>query len=180
LNFSELIKEHRLVLNACEALTPQINKVAEVLKQIQDSHGKVIICGNGGSFAHAQHFAAELVVRYRKNREPMRAIALGSNAAISTSICNDLNPEDLFVRECGAVLDVNDCLLVFSTSGKSKNVLRVLELARSVGVPTLGITGMNGMASLVDHEIRVPSDKTAIIQQIHTIVIHGLCELLDA
>lgn len=178
--WSDLIKEHRQVLDSCEALEPQINKIAGVLQAVQDLRGKVILCGNGGSFAHAQHFAAELVVRYRKNREPMRAIALASNAAISTAICNDLNPEDLFVRECAAVLDENDCLLVFSTSGKSKNVLRVIELARYIGMTTLAITGMNGMASLVDHEIRIPSDKTAIVQQMHTLVIHGLCELLDA
>lgn len=169
-----------MVLSASDALGPQINHVAGVLKGIQDSHGKVIMCGNGGSFAHAQHFVAELVVRYRKNREPMRAVALGSNAAVSTAICNDLNPEDIFVRECAAVLDVNDCLLVFSTSGKSKNVLRAIELARSIRLPTIAITGMNGMASLVDHEIRIPSDNTALIQQMHTLVIHGLCELLDA
>lgn len=169
-----------MVLSASDALGPQINHVAGVLKGVLDAHGKIIMCGNGGSFAHAQHFAAELVVRYRKNREPMRAIALGSNAAVSTAICNDLNPEDIFVRECAAVLDVNDCLLVFSTSGKSKNVLRAVELARSIMLPTVAITGINGMASLVDHEIRIPSDNTALIQQMHTLVIHGLCELLDA
>lgn len=180
MNWSDLIKEHRVVLSASDALSPQINHVAGILKGVQDSHGKIIMCGNGGSFAHAQHFVAELVVRYRKSREPMRAVALGSNAAVSTAICNDLNPEDIFVRECAAVLDENDCLLVFSTSGKSKNVLRVIELARSVGVPTVALTGINGMASLVDHEIRIPSDNTAIIQQMHTLVIHALCESLDA
>lgn len=180
MNWSELIKEHRLVLNACDVLSPKISEIADALKAVQDSHGKVIVCGNGGSFAHAQHFVAELVVRYRKTREPMRAISLGSNAAVTTAICNDLNPEDLFVRECAAVLDVNDCLLVFSTSGKSRNVLRVIELARGIGMKTLAITGTHGMASIVDHEIRVPSETTAVIQQIHTLIIHALCEALDA
>lgn len=168
------------MLDASDALAPQINKVASVLKKILDSHGKVLICGNGGSFAHAQHFAAELVVRYRITREPMRALALGSNAAITTAICNDLDPVSIFVREFGAVADENDCVLAFSTSGKSKNVLQVLELAKSLGLPTIGVTGQNGMAMLVDHEIRIPSDKTAFIQQMHTIVIHALCEMLDA
>lgn len=180
MNWSDLIKKHRLVLNASDALSPKINDVASVLKKTLDSHGRILICGNGGSFAHAQHFAAELVVRYRLTREPMRAIALGCNAAITTAICNDLNPEDIFVREFGAVVGIEDCLVVFSTSGKSKNVLRTVELAKGLGVPTIAITGQNGMASLVDHEIRIPSEETALIQQMHTIVIHALCEILDA
>lgn len=180
MNWSDMLKEHRTVLDASEVLSPQINNVASVLKKVQDAHGKTLLCGNGGSFAHAEHFAAELVVRYRQTREPMRAVTLGSNPAISTAICNDLSPDDIFVREFAAVVDINDCVVVFSTSGKSKNVLRVIELARNLGVPTIAITGQNGMASLVDHEIRIPSDKTSVIQQLHTLVIHALCEALGA
>lgn len=180
LKWTELLQKHVEVIRASESLEPKINEIGKLLANVQDTHGKVLICGNGGSFAHAQHLAAEMVVRYRKTREPMRAIALGSNPSITSAICNDLNASDIFVREAGALMEPGDCVVAFSTSGKSPNVLRVLEFARGLNVPTVGITGKNGMAQPVDYEIRVPSDETAIIQQVHTIVIHALCELIDA
>ena len=180
LNWHELLKEHQAVLASSEILEPKIKEIADLLASVQSRNGKAIICGNGGSFAHSQHLAAEMVVRYRKDREPMRAIALGSNPAITSAICNDLNASDIFVREAAAFIEPKDCVVAFSTSGKSPNVLRVLEFARGLNVPTIGITGKHGMAQPVDYEIRVPSEMTAIIQQVHTIVIHALCELIDA
>lgn len=180
MNWYELLAEQRLVLDMCEGLESKINEIVSVLKRTDHQHGKVLICGNGGSFAHAQHLAAELVVRYRRMREPMRALALGSNAAVTTAICNDLDPDDIFYREAAAVIDVNDCLVAFSTSGKSQNVLRTIEMFRGQRLPVVGITGIHGMATPVDYELRVPSDKTSIIQQIHTLVIHAICEKLDA
>jgi phosphoheptose isomerase len=180
MNWIELLAEHRSALLASESLYNKIKEISLELKKVLDTNGKVILCGNGGSFAHAQHFAAELVVRYRLTREPMRAIALGSNAAITTAICNDLDQKDLFVREFAALAEPKDCVFAFSTSGKSPNVLRVLQCARLLGVKTIGVSGANGMATPVDHEFRVPSTTTSVIQQIHTICIHALCEELEA
>ena len=180
MTFHELLTEHRRVLSLCDSLEPRIDAIATLLRATDQVHGKVVTCGNGGSFAHAQHLATELVVRYRMTREPMRAIALGSNGAITTAVCNDLDPRDIFYREAAAIVDTNDCLVAFSTSGRSPNVLKTIELFRGQRLPVVGITGIHGMATPVDYELRVPSDTTSIIQQIHTLVIHALCEKLDA
>jgi D-sedoheptulose 7-phosphate isomerase len=179
MKWHDLIWEHRTALNACANLDKNIKDIASQLEKTITSKGKVIICGNGGSCAHAQHFAAELVVRYSQNRAPWAAVALGSNPAILSAICNDLAPLEIFCREFEAIVGPDDCLVVFSTSGKSPNVIRAIEVAQSMLIPTIAITGINGMATMVNHELRAPSYKTAIIQQIHTLVIHGLCQELE-
>lgn len=179
-SWADLLREHRQVVDASEMLLPTLEAVSGALRYCLKKGGKILVCGNGGSHAHAQHFVAELVVRYKKNRDPMSAIALGSNPATSTAVMNDLNPKDLFVREAKALLHPGDLLMGISTSGVSANVCRALTVARELKAVTVGITGQAGMGVKVDHEIRVPSTHTARIQEMHMVILHGLCEYLDA
>jgi D-sedoheptulose 7-phosphate isomerase len=174
------LSEHQRVLEASDMLLPSLEAVAAALSSCLKKGGKVLVCGNGGSHAHAQHFAAELVVRYKRTRDPMAAIALGSNPAVLTAVMNDMNPRDIFVREAKALLVPDDVLIGISTSGVSSNVCRALGLARDLKAVTVGLTGQGGMGVKVDHEIRVPSASTARIQEMHMLVIHWLCETLNA
>ena len=178
-SWAEVLSEHREALDACDILLPSLEVAVGALRECLDKGGKVLVCGNGGSHAHAQHFAAELVVRFKKSRDPIAAMALGSNAAVMTAVMNDFNPRDIFVREVKALLRPNDTLLGISTSGISVNVCRALVAAHELGAVTMGLTGQGGMGVPVDHEIRVPSPSTPRIQEIHMIVLHWLCECLD-
>lgn len=179
-SWQDVLAEHRQVLDASSLLLPTLEGVAATLTQCLQQRGQILVCGNGGSHAHAQHFVAELVVRFKKNRDPMAAVALGSNPAVVTAVMNDLNPRDIFVREAAALLAPGDVLLGISTSGVSPNVCRALACARELGAVTIALTGQSGMGAEVDHEIRVPSINTARIQEMHMVVLHWLCEALDA
>lgn len=174
------IVEHRQVLDACSDLGPTIARVAQLIHDCLLGDGTVFVCGNGGSHAHATHLAAELVVRYRKSRSPMAAVALGCNPAVLTAVINDLDPVSIFERELIALAGPGDLLFAISTSGNSANVCRALFVAVPAGLTTIGLTGANGMNAWVHHEIRVPSTNTARIQEVHTMIIHALCEALDA
>lgn len=178
--WEKALAEHGDVLTASEFLAPEIDAVVAALKSCIGNGGKILICGNGGSHAHAQHFAAELVVRFRKTRAPIAAIALGSNPAVSTAVINDIHPKDIFVRETVALLAPNDVLIGISTSGVSPNVCRALNVATEMKATAIGITGQGGMGAVTDYEIRIPSANTARIQEMHTLVIHAICEALDA
>ena len=179
-SWARVLSEHRQVLDDSYLLLPSLEALAADLHNCLKRGGKVLVCGNGGSHAHAQHFAAELVVRYKKNRDPIPAVALGSNPAILTAVMNDMNPLDIFVREAKALLVPGDVLIGISTSGVSSNVCRALGLARDLKAITVGLTGQGGMGVEVAHEIRVPSADTARIQEMHMLVIHWLCESVDA
>lgn len=179
-SWQSALAEHRGVLDASEALLPALESAVTALRTCIGSERKVLVCGNGGSHAHAQHFAAELVVRFQKTRAPLPALALGSNPAVATAVINDLNHQDLFVRETRALIAPGDILLGISTSGSSPNVCRALSAATERGAVTIGLTGEGGMNAYVDHEIRIPSRCTARIQEMHMLVLHWLCESLDA
>lgn len=179
MSWAEALANHRDVLDSCAELAQDIDQVVAALARVLRRGGKVMVCGNGGSAAHAQHFAAELVVRYQRNRPALAAIALGSNPAILTATINDLSPDDIFVRELHALVGSNDALFAISTSGRSTNVCRALDAADGLELITIGLTGASGMAAPVDFEIRVPSSSTPRIQEIHTLIIHAICEGLD-
>lgn len=174
------LAEHRQVLDTSTCLGPTITLAAQAIRDTLTARGKILICGNGGSHAHAQHFAAELVVRFKRNRNPMASIALGSNPAVLTAVNNDLDPRDIFVREAVALLAPRDVLIGISTSGVSPNVCRALAVATELKAITIGLTGRGGMGVPVTHEICVPSTSTARIQELHTMIIHSVCEALDA
>jgi D-sedoheptulose 7-phosphate isomerase len=143
---------------------------------------KVLLCGNGGSAADAQHIAAEFVGRYEKERKALPAIALTTDSSALTALANDYDFDRVFARQVEALGSTGDCLIAISTSGNSPNVISAVMTARNVGCKVIGLTGSGGkkLASLCDAAVMVPSDRTARIQEAHIAVAHYWCEKLDS
>ncbi|HEY5673708.1 MAG TPA: D-sedoheptulose 7-phosphate isomerase [Malonomonas sp.] len=163
-------------------LAAEISACAERLIGCLKDGGKILICGNGGSAADAQHFAAELVGRFEVERRGLPAIALTTDTSSLTAIGNDYGFEQLFSRQVEALASEKDLLIGISTSGNSKNVLLALQKAKQIGCATLGLTGRDGgqIAAEVDFSLVVPFQRTARVQEMHLLIIHLLCELIDA
>jgi D-sedoheptulose 7-phosphate isomerase len=142
---------------------------------------KVLLMGNGGSAADAQHIAAELVGRFELQRKPLPAIALATDSSILTSVSNDFGFEESFARHVQALAVEGDILIAISTSGKSANVLRAVDVARQAGCYTAGLTGKTGggLAARVDLLLTVPSEKTQRIQEAHGLIGHMYCGLVE-
>lgn len=163
-------------------LAGQISACAKQLTECLKDGGKVLICGNGGSAADAQHFAAELVGRFEVERRGLPAIALTTDSSALTAIGNDYGFERVFSRQVEALAGEKDLLIGISTSGNSQNVFVALQKARELGCGTVGLTGRDGgrIAAEVDCSLVVPAQRTARIQEMHLLIIHVLCELIDA
>jgi D-sedoheptulose 7-phosphate isomerase len=158
-----------------------VARAAELLIASIKSGGKVLIFGNGGSAADAQHIAAELVNRLNYDRPPIAAIALTTDTSILTSVGNDSAFDDLFERQLRALGRAGDIAIAISTSGNSPNVLRAVEAARALGIKTIGLAGRDGgkLAPLVDLAIIVETDSTQRVQETHITIGHILCELIE-
>jgi D-sedoheptulose 7-phosphate isomerase len=143
--------------------------------------GKILICGNGGSAADAQHMAAEFVGRFKLERPALPAIALTTDTSILTAVSNDYNFKDIFKRQIKALGKEGDILIAISTSGKSKNIIEAIEAAKEKNMLTVGLTGKKGlpMLDVCDYVLHVPSDETPLIQEIHISALHIICELVD-
>lgn len=154
---------------------------AEICRALESGR-KVLLFGNGGSAADAQHIAAEWVGRFERERRPLPAIALTTDTSILTSIGNDYGYDQVFVRQVRAFGQRGDVAIAISTSGNSPNVLRAAEAAVELGLVTVGLTGRDGgkLGGLVRHHLNVPHSSTARVQEIHIMVGHILCELVDA
>jgi D-sedoheptulose 7-phosphate isomerase len=178
---ADLIEGSNVLRQTAYSLAPGIVTVAEHIINALDSGGKVLTCGNGGSAADAQHFAAELVGRYRRERPGWSAIALTVDSSVLTSLCNDYGFEQVFARQVQALGRPSDILVAISTSGRSKNVLAAVEAACALGIRTVGLTGegTSKLGEIVDHHLAVPTSNTAFIQQAHIAVIHVICELVE-
>lgn len=166
------------------AMGPRIVQAAELLAERLRRGHKILVCGNGGSAADAQHFAAELVNRFEIERPGLAAIALTTDSSALTSIANDYAFEQIFARQVRALGRPGDVLLAISTSGHSPNVLVAIDAARELGMATLALTGRDGgrMAEQLgdgDIEIRAVAPATARIQETHILIIHCLCDLVD-
>jgi len=159
----------------------KIESAVSMISQAIRSNNKIIVCGNGGSAADSQHLAGELVGRFQIERKPIPAIALTTNTSIITSIGNDYSFEKIFSRQTEAIGNKGDVLILFSTSGRSKNVIEAVRSAKKKGIKTISITGArpNKLADLSDINLDVPSKSTPRIQEIHSIIIHIICELLE-
>jgi D-sedoheptulose 7-phosphate isomerase len=158
-----------------------IRVVEEVVGTLQ-SGGKILLFGNGGSAADAQHIAAEFVNRYLIDRPPLPAIALTTDTSALTSIVNDYGVVDLFAKQLRALGKPGDVALAFSTSGNSPNILRALDACRELRIRTIGLTGGTGgaMAEKVDHLLCVSATRvTPRIQEVHILIGHTICELVD-
>jgi D-sedoheptulose 7-phosphate isomerase len=156
-------------------------QAAEVAARALARGGKLLVFGNGGSAADAQHLAAELINRFQLERPPLPALALNTDASVLTSIGNDYHFDDIFVKQIKGLGTDADVALGISTSGRSANVLKALAAARSRGMAVVGLTGLGGgeMEPLCEVLIRAPSQDTARIQEVHGLVIHMLCEMID-
>ncbi|MCK5236240.1 MAG: D-sedoheptulose 7-phosphate isomerase [Deltaproteobacteria bacterium] len=158
-----------------------ISACAEIIAGSFKSGGKLLICGNGGSAADAQHLAAEFVNRFEIERPPLPAIALTTDTSILTSIGNDYDFSQLFSKQLKALGTSGDVLLAISTSGGSTNVLRAVEAAAKLDIKSIALTGGDGgkVGKKADYNINVASKKTARVQEVHITVCHILCELVD-
>ena len=163
------------------ALLATARKIASIIIAALRSGHKLLIAGNGGSAADAQHIAAEIVGRYKQDRPAYAAIALTTDTSALTAIANDYGFEQVFARQVEGLGQRGDVLLALSTSGRSPNILAALRTARERGLVTIGFTGSAGetLGALCDHLLISPSDDTAIIQQIHLAVAHGICDEIE-
>jgi D-sedoheptulose 7-phosphate isomerase len=173
--------QHVEVTNFLPQLTSAVSLATDSIYSSLVSGGQLLIAGNGGSAADAQHIAAELTGRFLLEREPIRAMALHANTSSLTAIGNDYGYEHVFARELSAHARPGDVLLAISTSGNSSNVLRAIDMARKMKVVAIGLTGGSGgkMRELCDLCICVPSKSTARIQEMHITIGHAICELLE-
>jgi len=158
-----------------------ILKISKVLINCLKRGGKIILFGNGGSAADAQHIAAELIGRFRYERKAFPAIALTTNTSVITAIANDYDYKDIFVRQIQALAQKKDVAIGISTSGNSDNVFEGLIMAKHLGLVTISLTGKDGgkIARISDYNINIPSKHTARIQEAHITIGHILCELIE-
>jgi DnaA initiator-associating protein len=169
---------------AAEALPEPIEKAAQMMIDALIRGNKILSCGNGGSAGDAQHFSSELLNRYERNRPSLPAMALTTDSSTITSIANDFSFEEIFSKQVKALGQAGDILLAISTSGNSANVINAMQAALTRDMTIVALTGKDGgeMAGFMgenDVEIRVPSWRTARIQEVHLLVIHNLCESID-
>ena len=157
------------------------SRIADTIITTLRAGNKLLIIGNGGSAADAQHIAAEIVGRYKQDRPGYAAIALTTDTSALTAITNDYGFEQVFARQVDGIGRQGDVLLALSTSGRSSNILAALRKAREHGLVTIGFTGTRGeaMEAACDHILIAPSDDTAVIQQIHLALAHGICEEIE-
>lgn len=160
--------------------TNEIEKAATAISIAFRNGGRFFAFGNGGSAADAQHIVAEFTGRFRKERDPLPAVALTTNTSGLTAIANDYAFEEIFSRQVRALVEARDIVLGISTSGESKNVLKGLESARKIGAKTIGFCGQRGtMKNYCDFVLAVPSTETSLIQEVHISVGHLLCLLVE-
>ena len=170
-NFKNLAKNH----------SHKIKEAAELMISSLQEGGKIIYCGNGGSAADSQHLAAELIGRYRKNRDPIPALALTTDTSIITAVANDFSFNDIFSRQIKVLGSKNDILYAISTSGNSKNIISAIDTAKSNNIKVIGLTGESGglMSSMCDVLINVPSNRPDRIQEMHIAIGQIICELIE-
>ena len=174
----------RLKQDAASALAPGIARAAAALADCLLADGKILACGNGGSAADAQHFAAEMVGRFERERPELPAISLATDTSILTAVANDYDFDQIFAKQVRALGAKGDVLLALSTSGNSANVIAAIEAARDREMRVIALTGKGGgrigaMLEEGDVHLCVPHDRTARIQEVHLLSIHCLCDAVD-
>ncbi len=182
INSKAIVEEHVFIAKRFfESNADRINEVADVVVRALQNGNKLLLFGNGGSAADAQHIAAELVGRYQYDRPGLPAIALTTDSSALTSIANDYGYEFLFARQIEALGQKGDVAIAISTSGRSANIKEGVLAARARGITTIGFLGKEGgqVRELVDHALVVDAQKTARIQEIHILIGHILCEAVE-
>ena len=176
--FQESVRVKQETLKAC---LPVIEQTAELMIKTLQNQNKILIFGNGGSAADAQHIAGELVGRFLKEREALPAVALSTNTSVLTSIANDYSFNRVFARQIEALGKQGDLAIGISTSGNSANVIEGLKKAKELGLRTVGLTGSDGgkLKEIADIAICVPAHKISYIQEVHITIGHLLCQLVE-
>ncbi len=179
--FFKAITDHLDVVKGITVQQELLEEIALCLVESLAAGGKILWCGNGGSAADAQHLAAEIVGRFRRERRGLASIALTTDTSILTAVANDYGYEAVFSRQVESLGNSGDVLVGISTSGNSPNVVRAVEAARAQGLKTIGFTGEGGgrMAALCDYLFAVPSRDTARVQEAHILAGHMLCDWIE-
>jgi D-sedoheptulose 7-phosphate isomerase len=181
---AQFAESAELKRSASQALSAPVARAGLLLAEALRAGGKVLACGNGGSAADAQHFAAELVNRFEVERPPLAAVALTTDSSTLTSIANDYAYEQVFSKQVRALGRAGDVLLAISTSGNSANVLAAVDVARELGLRVVALTGntggkMGARLGADDVHVCVPHKSTARVQEVHLLVLHCLCDAID-
>src|SRR6266516_6666118 len=180
--FRDAIAAATETLRSLSSLEGQMVEAADLIEQCLRAGNKLLVCGNGGSAADAAHFATELVVRFARDRRAQPAICLASDGGLLTAAANDYGFNEIFARQVAAFGRPGDVLICLTTSGKSKNVMRVLEEGKRRKLKTVALLGRNGGSTIgmADVDILVASDSTARIQEAHQLLLHVLCEIIES
>jgi len=180
--FEDNLTEHASLVEAARNLNDNVLEAAKVATECLRNQRKILVLGNGGSAADSQHFASELVGRFIKDRKPLAALSLSTDTSLLTSVGNDYSFDDIFSRQVNALGQEGDVLFAISTSGNSLNVVKAVNEARKLGIKTVGLLGNDGgqLHNHCHYSITIPSNVTARIQELHIIVIHTLCGLIEA
>jgi D-sedoheptulose 7-phosphate isomerase len=170
---TELLHDKEIINNS--------NMIAEKIIECYKNGNKVFFCGNGGSFADAQHLSAELSGRFYFDRDPLEVVLLAANVSYLTAVGNDYSYSDIFSREIKSSVKEGDILICFSTSGKSKNVIKSIEVAKNKGAIVVSFIGNDGgeMKNISDYNLIIPSNNTARIQECHTLLGHTILEIVE-
>jgi D-sedoheptulose 7-phosphate isomerase len=175
----DYLKESLKIAEYQTTLSSEVFDVYEIIIDSLNHGGKILLCGNGGSASDAQHIAAELVNKFKIDREPIPALALTTDTSTLTSIANDYGYEFIFSKQIQALGTKNDVLIAISTSGNSKNILNALQTAKNIGLKTIIFTGENYKDSNLDKVINIPSKETGVVQQSHITLLQLICGLVE-
>ncbi|HUC86308.1 MAG TPA: SIS domain-containing protein [Candidatus Acidoferrales bacterium] len=175
------VEESIATLRSLAALEQPLQQAAELVCRCLTSGRKLLVCGNGGSASDATHLATEFLCRFKHDRRPYPAISLAANGEFMTAVCNDYHADEIFARQVWGLAEPGDVLIVITTSGKSKNILRALEEARRKGVETIAFLGRDGgyTRGVATVDLIVPGTATARIQEGQKVLYHALCEMVD-
>ena len=175
------VDEHLKTSKLLYDLIPDIIYFSKIIINTLNKNNKLLICGNGGSAADSQHFSSELIGRFEKDRNPIGAISLSTDNSAITSISNDQCFDYIFSRQIEGIGDEGDVLIIISTSGNSKNILKAIESAKKKKIQSLGLLGNSGGEAIknLDYSILIKSNRTCRIQEMHGIIIHIICGLIE-
>ncbi len=177
----EIFEHQQTFIKNVKILESGIIKASSLISKTFKKKGKIYIAGNGGSASDSQHFAAELIGRYKKKRKPFRAVSLAADIGTITCIANDYGYENIFARQLEALGNKNDLVIAISTSGNSRNILNLLKMSKKMKIYSIGFLGNQGGKSkkLCNYSIIIDSKDTARIQEMHQIIYHNICKQID-